>query len=551
MTASPSSSSVNRGPALLKLLRNVEALVRSGDVTAAAAMAGDAVARGHEHVNLLILAAYDQLNRGASDRALALAVRATDADPNNADAQAVLGLSLATLNRLREAVSAFDAALRQCPSAAHLHFHRGRALEDLDDLAGARISFERTVAHQPAHAEALARLAFFAALRADTVRAHDYANRSLRHDPNGAAAHLALALADIQEKEFDRAISRLLPITKETNPSSVNRAIAQALLGDALDGLGRSAEAFLAYGASKSALRASYRPLYEARGTETALQRAGRLMAYFHAAPESSWRAHTPQISPNLTHVFLVGFPRSGTTLLEQILDSHTDVETMPERDCLSDAISDFILGPDGLNRLANADESTLASYRALYWKRAGEYGHGGRRKVFVDKMPLNTVLLCLVVKLFPEAKVLRAIRDPRDVVLSCFRRRFAMTQQMYELLTLEGAAKYYDAVMRLSEIYRARLGLSFYDIRYETLAKDFDAEARKLCAFLGMSFDRRMRDFAVHARAKEINTPSSVQVVRGIYTDGIGQWRRYRHQLEPVLPMLAPWVTRFGYEEE
>ena len=153
-------------------------------------------------------------------------------------------------------------------------------------------------------------------------------------------------------------------------------------------------------------------------------------------------------------HVFLVGFPRSGTTLLGQVLASHPMIETMEEWSCLDDAHA-FVLEDGGLDRLAALDGAALDRYRAAYWKRVAESGATLSRSVILDKVPLNSVLLCLVAKLFPNAKILLALRDPRDVVLSCFRRQFGMNAQMYEFITLQGAAAYYDAVQRLCHIYR------------------------------------------------------------------------------------------------
>src|ERR1043166_978103 len=547
MRASPPQSFANRGTRLQQVLGQVEACIRAGDMVRAAQLAGDAVANGHEHINLLVLAAYDQLTRGAPDKALAFAIRARELSPHNADALNVLGLSLARLNRPREALPVYDAALRQAPDAAHLHFNKGCTLEELNEVARARSEFERTIDLQPAHSEALARLASLGGLRGDVSAARNYASRSLQHDPHGTVAPLALALAHIEEKKFDDALVMLSPVAREGNRSVVNRSIALGLTGDALDGLGRTAEAFTAYSQSKAVLRALYRPMYEAPGLETAEQRIQRLMGYFQGGSQTRWRGDRHADPDSRVHVFLVGFPRSGTTLLEQILDSHPDVESMPERDCLLDAATDFVLSNEGLGRLATLDQAGLDAYRKKYWSRVAHHGQTAARKVFIDKMPLNTVLLCLIAKLFPDAKVILALRDPRDVVFSCFRRRFGLTPQMYELLSLDGAAHYYCGVMGLVEIYREKLNLDLYELHYEATIADFDREIRSLCAFLGLEWNDSVRDFATRARAADINTPSSAQVARGLYAHGAAQWRRYEAHLQGILPLLAPWVSRFG----
>ena len=171
---------------------------------------------------------------------------------------------------------------------------------------------------------------------------------------------------------------------------------------------------------------------------------------------------------------------------------------------------------------------------------------------MFVDKHPFNSLRLPLIARLFPEAPILFAVRDPRDVVLSCLRRRFDINPVTFELLTLEGCARLYSAAMRISrrtsELTRLRLRLRL--VKHEQLATDFDAEIARICAFLGIGPTPAMADFAGRIRARGVNTPSAAQLARGLDVARLGQWRRYAAHLEPALPILAPWIERFGYAD-
>jgi hypothetical protein len=122
------------------------------------------------------------------------------------------------------------------------------------------------------------------------------------------------------------------------------------------------------------------------------------------------------------------------------------------------------------------------------------------------------------------------------------------MSSPTFELLTLERAARLYADYMRLAEIYRAKLPLDVLELRHEDLVDDFEGRVRATCEFLGVAWQDSMRDFAARAKSQAITTPSSVQVMRGLNREGIGHWRNYRDQLAPVLPILQPWVERFGY---
>jgi hypothetical protein len=139
-------------------------------------------------------------------------------------------------------------------------------------------------------------------------------------------------------------------------------------------------------------------------------------------------------------------------------------------------------------------------------------------------------------------------VRDPRDVVFSCFRRRFGMNPSMFELLTLEGAARFYVAVMELFDIYTQKLALKVHQVRYEDLVKDLEGETRRLCTVMGIDWSDEMRNFAATARVAA--TPSGLQVKKGLYETGAGQWKKYDRHLAPVLPSLAPWVQRWGYDK-
>ncbi len=166
-----------------------------------------------------------------------------------------------------------------------------------------------------------------------------------------------------------------------------------------------------------------------------------------------------------------------------------------------------------------------------------------------VDQSPLNTLHLPIIAKLFPEARVVFAVRDPRDTVLGCFRQRFVVNVYLYEFLSLEGSARFYDLTMRLAEMYREALPLRFLDVRNEDVVADFDGRTRALCDYLGLEWEEGLRNFSRGARERRISTPSALQVARGLNADGIGRWRSYAKEMEPVLSLLQPWVERFGYQ--
>jgi hypothetical protein len=144
---------------------------------------------------------------------------------------------------------------------------------------------------------------------------------------------------------------------------------------------------------------------------------------------------------------------------------------------------------------------------------------------------------------------VLFALRDPRDVLLSCFRRHFKVNVSTCEFLDLERAAQFYNSVMTLGVLYREKIALPVHLHRHEDLVADFEKEVRAICAFLGLDWSEQFHDFAQRARTRNIASISASQVRRGLSGEGAGQWRRYAGQLAPVMPTLLPWVRTFGYD--
>ena len=530
-------------------LAGVMDALRAQDVERAADQAQAALARGVRHPLLLNLRAWRAEREGRYDAALADLSEARDLAPTDIPTLNALGLCLANLHRPAEALEAFDAALAVNAAFAPAHFNRGWVSEEVGELDQARASFQAAADLNPGDPTPIARLAGLAARRAEWTTARNLAERALAAAPGQPTAVLALASAEIAEGALETARTRLEALIGDGNVSPVDRAQAHGLVGDIRDRQGRAAEAFAAFTAANETLRTLHAARFSGSGARTVPAMLDWLTRYFEAAPAPAWRGvSTPRSADEPTaHVFLLGFPRSGTTLLERVLAMSPRVVASEERDTLGEPTAEFMRGPATLDRLAAISPDEAALRRGAYWARVRDLGEDPAGRVFIDKLPLNTIKLPLIAKLFPDAKVLLALRDPRDVVLSGFRQRFRVNPSMYELLTLEGAARFYAQVMRLAEVYRARFALPVLEHRYEDMIADFEGRTRAVCDFIRLDWTADMRRFAETAGHRSIATPSATQVSRGLY-DGGGQWRRYAAQLAPALPHLRPWIARYGY---
>ena len=531
-------------------LQEIQAAAQGRDFDRAASLAERALADGIEHPMVLNLAALKFENEGRYDDALKALSRAVEIAPEDLGSRNAIGLILARVERYPEALAAFDAVVALEPRFAGAHCARGTCLEALGRLGEAEAAYQHGLDLQPENLGAMQGLANLLSRRGAHAEARPFAEAVLEAEPNFPDAVMVLAAADAAEGAAERAQRRLELLTGDERVTPQQRALAHGLLGDVLDTQDLTAEAFQAYAACNMALWRAYAPVHGQGPGAAEFARA--MLTELDAIPADAWTAPPAGSAAGpAAHVFLMGFPRSGTTLLEQVLASHPDVEALEERETLVDAQRAFLRDPSDLSRLARAGDAELAPLREAYWARVRAEGANPEGKVFVDKHPLNTFRLPLILKLFPDAKILFARRDPRDVVLSCYRRRFAMSGSAYQLLTLPGAAAYYDAAMRIAERLEPAMRPRTLVVRHEALVEDFDTVVGEVCAFLGLGWTDAMRNFGDQARDRAVATPSGAQLSRGLSAEGVGAWRRYREQLAPVLPQLETWVTRFGYPAE
>jgi len=526
--------------------RAVEQAQRAGNVDEACRLAAEAQGAGIEDGWLMAMAVHHHLKSHDFSRAEASGRRAAALAPNDPVALGALGLCLVATQNYTEAIAAFDSALAIAPKSAALLYNKGFAYECANMLGQARKTYQAALLANPNHSASAGQLAYLCALQGDFVQARDLGRRALYGDPVNPFGAFALSLAEIDSGNAEGVEARLKPIADSKTADVQARSTANGIIGDALDARGDYARAFEYYARKGDILRSAYvRP-----NAGSQFLRVKQLESYFSRADKARWIGQpVPAPSPIKTHVFLLGFARSGTTLLENVLATHPDMEVMAERDALMDSYP-ATDSEAALDAFAALGPDALQECRDAYWRRARESKMPLIRPVFVDKLPMNSVVLCLIAKLFPAAKILLALRDPRDVVFSSFRRRFGMTPQMAELVTLESAARYYDAVMSLVAVYRSVLSLDLHEVRLERMVDDFMGEMDGICRFLGVQGTETMKRFEPKHTGREVTTPSAAQLEKGLSGGGLGQWRNYRPQMATVMPFLRRWVDAYGYED-
>ncbi len=532
----------------MDILEDIAAAVRSSDYDRAEKLANSAVAAGQNHPLLFKARGLSMQKRGLFREALTEFSRARSLSQPDSALMNSIGTCLINLNQPAEALRAFDTAIQIDSRNKYAHYRKAWTLEMLGERDMALPHFERAVEIDPDYADALADLAAALASSGKLKEAQPLAERALRINPGQASAIVVMGMVDLENRNFESAETKFRSVI-ETAPLTFRAlAVVHGLLGDALDGQDRVGEAFLCYKFENNEKLKLYSESYMSQ--ERPQQLVSRIAAFVNATSPRDWESRSGEIPGGgqaRQHIFLLGFPRSGTTLLEQVLASHPDVVALEEREILADAAQELLASDAAMRRLLSLNDKDLGDRRSAYWRRVGDLGLTVADKVFVDKLPMNTTKLPLIAKLFPDSKILFALRDPRDVILSCFRRHFQLNAAMFEFLSLDDATDLYAAVMNLAVACREKLGLDFHDHRFEDMVSDFDGSIAAVTKFIGVEWSEAMRDFH-RSDHLSVRSPSAAQIRRPLNADGVGQWRRYREQLAPVLPLLRPWAERFGY---
>lgn len=267
------------------------------------------------------------------------------------------------------------------------------------------------------------------------------------------------------------------------------------------------------------------------------------------------WGSATPRRSaPRLA--FLVGHPRSGTTLLEQALDAHTSIASADESEVFANTVYKPWLPKlrgmgetDIEHKLASMDQKAAADAEVVYCDQMRQYlGERAGASVWLDKNPALIQGGILIDRLFPHAKLIVSLRDPRDVVLSAYMQHLDLNPWSVNWLTMEAAVSQYCKTMGVWLKLRDRIGMDWIEVRYEDTVDDLPGQALRATEFLGLQWEPAQADVQKHVRTKTVHSPTYGDVSKPIYRTSVGRWERYADYLRPFESQLSPFVQTFGY---
>jgi Flp pilus assembly protein TadD len=428
-----------------------------------------------------------------------------------------------------------EQAIERAPEDRDLLLAVGRQRMIADDFDGAEIALRRVLAADPRDGDGFLELAKLYEHK-QPGKLGDLLAEAEALSLASPAIHIVRAYAHRRNKQYADGLAAL-----ERVPSDVEPWLTNDLRGQFYDKLGDAEAAFAAFTRMNEAQAADPSdPLGRAAHLrKTMSEHLDRVTAEWLAG----WKAGSVPVDGR-TPVFLVGFPRSGTTLLDTMLMGHRDVAVMEELPAL-DAVAQDIGGFDAIPGLSGDD---IRKARSVYFETAGK-SVDLDRKVLIDKNPLHLSRVPLIRRLFPEARFILALRHPADVILSCYFSNFRLTPALSNFLRLDTAAEFYDLMFRAWERSRNLMDLDVQTIVYERLVEDPEAQLRPIIAALGLEWRDDLLDHQSTAESRGVvKTASYAQVVEPLYRTSVNRWERYRPHLESVFPTLRPWAEKFGY---
>jgi tetratricopeptide (TPR) repeat protein len=471
---------------------------------------------------------------GRFDEAAALYERARAVDPDDPRLYLSLGSLALARDQNDRAIGFYERAAELDPLSADAQHGLGMAFLEQGRLDPAEAAFREALRLKPTYAMSLSALARIQAERGDIEESCDSARRALAIRPNLAEAYHRLA-ANLKGRMPEDEVQAIRRLIDHKSLPAAPRALLRFGLAAVYDarGLYEDAaklleEANRLQGVAKAGRGEAYDPDHHSALVD-------RFIATF--TPEAIARV-SGWVEPDVRPVFVVGLPRSGTTLVEQILASHVQIHGAGELYCahtVFQVLPQLVGRPnlDALDAFSALESKSAQAASRQYLEALNAVAPPGRARV-VDKMPDNFRLIGMIAALWPGARVIVCARDPRDVALSCWQTGFESNAWANHPEHIARRIADYERLMRH---WIATRPLEWLDVRYEVVVADLETSARRMVEFVGLEWDAACLEF--HNTRRVVRTASVAQVRQPIYTHSVGKWRHYAPYLDPLFQAL------------
>jgi len=454
-----------------------------------------------------------------------------------------LGRSLRAAGKFEDALAPLHGALGEVELTVRAHYELATCLARLRRRPEAIDNYRAILTLQPDNEQVTANLAGLLERENRLDEAETLASQALRLNPANETAVMTRAALDRRSGKYPQAVQSLQSLIPAIeNP--INRSIAWNQLAQCLESQENWDDAFDAFSESNRILK-NHHTGGDPRGPHS-LQTLARIKEWLSENPVAAWQDPADEDVGGIA--FLVGFPRSGTTLLDRMLGAHPNIEVLEEKSLFSSLHQDWSQ-PGILEALTDINAAQITDARETYRQELAKHRRQPHRDFVIDKLPLNLAYLFLINRLFPNAPVIFLQRHPMDVCVSCYFQAFELEASMAYFLDIPQTAQYYDAVMQVATLSMEQVSNPLHQLRYEDLVTQPEKQLTALLNFLGIEQHDAMQDYRQSGELKTSNTPSYQQVSEPLHSRSIGKWQHYSTQLESGFSVLKSWVEHFGYQ--
>ena len=502
-------------------------------------------------------------------------------NPNHAELCNNYGATLIQTGEYKKSINYFQKAIKIKPNYAQAYNNFGSALKELNEHKKSLTFYEKAIQIEPNLVDPYLNQGIVFKELGDFEKAIFYFSKTLNIHPENIKGHQNLMESyekTNQEKNFQKAVQNAKTLIKDNPIVKLYESIilynsnkfteAKDLLekisfnADDMGNEGKRvitlAQCYDRIGDSKNAFKnfSTANNIFLNLRTVNFFDKNRYLkiiddrISFFAKTNIKNWTV-LKLSSKRPDPIFLIGFPRSGTTLIDTILNSHPSVEVIEEKPMVGKLIESLAKLPDGgLKNLEKINEANTEKLKNIYFNFLDkQIEKKSNHKTYIDKFPLNIVHVGEIFRMFPNAKFIVALRHPYDCVLSCFMQNFELNDAMANFFTIEDSAKLYDSVMSLWVKYLSIFKIKYHNVKYENLIKEFNPTIQSILSFLELPWDDSVLKYSRTAQQKSnIATPSYKQVIKPIYSYASGRWKRYENEMQNVNSILEKWVNKFDY---
>ncbi|MDB9759277.1 sulfotransferase [Candidatus Pelagibacter sp.] len=532
------------------------------------------------NANHLVIDALTAIKNKNYIEAKNLLEKAISIQPDMFEANHNLAILNFQLGNLDSSILYFEKSKKIRPKFSQVYFNLALAYDRKKNIDLAIINFKKVIKLDPNNSLAHYNIGHLYKKKLETIKAEEYLCKSLDLNPNFIKTYddlFSLYDQSSQIEKFSNLLDKAKKILIEKDLVSFYEAVfmynqknfkqtiqilenidltekyfyhnitKHSFLAKSYDRTNNFEKAFNHFKINNQLVNESYgKDVNEKSFIELVTQRIN----FFKNFNTNRWKQH--QLKDEFSQpIFLIGFPRSGTTLLDTILRTNQSIEVIEEKPILRNFLRNLnIKIKNNFDHLDNLDKKFIQNMQNVYFEEREQYLENKKTKTVIDKMPLNIIHIAEILRFFPNAKFIFALRNPYDSVLSCFMQQFELNPAMKNFTSLESSVILYDLVMKLWATYSNIFSINCHFIKYEDIVIDFEKTTKEIFKFLEIDWSDNTKNFYITAKKRlNISTPSHNQVTSPLYTRSISRWKNYEKEFKSLKNILDPWLDKFNYK--